>query len=92
MDVISTEAYQHRSCAVTKGGRWHRSTATLTGRLAGWRTGFGGAQLLIGVDELAILYGTSALGREQMVETWRSGRRTPVDDVFAAIGQGRRHP
>ncbi|MEH1013697.1 T6SS immunity protein Tdi1 domain-containing protein [Micromonospora sp. CPCC 206060] len=56
-----------------------------------WQLGFGGAQMIVGHDE-SLLFGTSALGRDQMIETWRTGKRTPATDLALAAAQRRQQP
>lgn len=53
-----------------------------------WQLGFGGSQLLVGEDG-TLLFGTSALSRDAMLESWRAGRRTPATDLDAAAAQRR---
>jgi hypothetical protein len=53
-----------------------------------WQMGFGGAQLIISHDG-ALLFGTSALDRDQMIAAWRTGKRTPAADLTAAAAQRR---
>jgi hypothetical protein len=56
-----------------------------------WQLGFGGNQLLVG-DDGSLLFGTSALSRDAMLESWRGGRRTPAADLEAAAAQRRGDP
>lgn len=53
-----------------------------------WQLGFGGSQLLVGEDG-TLLFGTSALSRDAMLESWHAGRRTPAADLDAAAAQRR---
>ncbi len=53
-----------------------------------WQLGFGGNQLIVGEDG-SLLFGTSALWRDPMIESWRAGRRTPAADLDAAAAQRR---
>jgi hypothetical protein len=51
-----------------------------------WQLGFGGSQIIVGEDE-SLLFGTSALWRDPMIEIWRTGKRTPAADFAAAAAQ-----
>jgi hypothetical protein len=53
-----------------------------------WQLGFGGNQLIVG-DDGSLLFGTSALWRDPMIESWRAGRRTSAADLDAAAAARR---
>lgn len=53
-----------------------------------WQLGYGGNQLIVG-DDGSLLFGTSALWRDPMIESWRAGKRTSAADLDAAAAQRR---
>jgi hypothetical protein len=44
-----------------------------------WQRGYGGGQIVVGRDG-SLLYGNSSLWRDPMLEQWRKGKRTPIED------------
>lgn len=74
--------------ALTPGLTFGAEAIPADGAVYVWQLGFGGSQLLVGEDG-SLLFGTSALSRDQMLESWRGGRRTPAEDLDAAAAQRR---
>jgi hypothetical protein len=74
--------------ALTPGLPFGAEAVAADGAVYVWQLGFGGSQILVG-DDGTLLFGTSALSRDAMLDSWRSGRRTPAADLDAAAAQRR---